>query len=181
MSEYDNLIELIQEVKCFIDDYLEEKSTPPEETRDNKQYLTPSNTFSLMTMDDIGRFMRNNKKDSESFPNMLNRLVGETDESAASICRKVGLNETLLSKYINGSRNVNKTNLLKLIIGLECNTYNAVDLLELAGFSYNKASNLDLIVMAHVFNRDYSLRSIDNNLGHYNEAPLFNETLYKED
>lgn len=172
----------IRIAKSEVEDYINGKNNPKKNNK-SKKNVRPSTKglSSFATMKDIGTFIENNKKESESFSDILNRVVGETTKSAASICRKVGLNDTLLSKYVNGSRKINKINLLKLIIGLECNVKDAVDLLELSDFGYNKGSNLDLIIMAHLCERDYDLRKIDKHLSLFNEEILFNEFLYEED
>ncbi|MCH5171953.1 MAG: hypothetical protein J1F31_03935 [Erysipelotrichales bacterium] len=102
------------------------------------------------------------KNFSSTFKDTLEGFIAEKGVTALYIYKKADLNRNIYS-CIKKDRfhNVSKKTVLRFVLALELNVFEAECLLNSAGFSFNRGNPFDLIIIYHIENKFYDIISIN--------------------
>lgn len=110
---------------------------------------------------------------SESFSEMLFRLIDERGLTDPEVYKRANLDRKLFSKIrSNPAYQPGKNTVLALSIALELNLDQTTDLLRRAGFALSPSSKADLIVQYFIRERQYSIHQINETLFAFNQKLL---------
>lgn len=125
----------------------------------------------FITIETMDKYLRKNSKQFEDFQTIFLRLVGP-ERTNADIWKNINVDANYHNKLISKNERPSRDKVLQIIIGLRCNLQEAEELLASVGYSFS-TSFKDLIIKAHIENKDYDIFSINDLLKFYGEKPLF--------
>ena len=110
-----------------------------------------------------------------TFPMVLQKYVDlKGIKKYSTMCRGIGMKPDTFSAILRGKyKEVKKDNVLRICVGLELHVYEAEELLESAGYMFSNSIMTDVVIKAFVWDRNYSVVAINNELDENHEAMLF--------
>jgi hypothetical protein len=107
----------------------------------------------------------------KSFSGALFDLIDARGLTDVQVYKKAGIDRRLFAKIRSDHYTPGKETLFRLILALELSLYEAKELLEYAGFSFSRASKVDLVVKYCVETKHYDLMTV-NDLLFANDLPI---------
>jgi len=107
----------------------------------------------------------------KSFSRALFDLIDARDLTDVAVYKKAGIDRRLFAKIRSDNYTPGKETVFRLILALELSLPEAKELLEFAGFSFSRASKLDLVVKYCVETKHYDL-AVVNELLFSNDLPI---------
>ncbi|MDP3129738.1 MAG: hypothetical protein Q8N15_00240, partial [Bacillota bacterium] len=107
----------------------------------------------------------------KSFSRALFDLIDARDLTDVEVYKKAGIDRRLFAKIRSDNYTPGKETVFRLILALELSLPEAKELLEFAGFSFSRASRLDLVVKYCVETKHYDL-AVVNELLFSNDLPI---------
>lgn len=122
----------------------------------------------LITRDDITQ-----RKSTESFSERVLHLIDAKNMKDSDVYKAAGIDRRLFSKLrSNKDYQPTKTTALVLCLALRLSPGEARDLLELAGYSFSRASGRDIVVQICLEHRIYPLMEVNNILHEFLYEPF---------
>ncbi|MDD2301233.1 MAG: macro domain-containing protein [Bacillota bacterium] len=179
---------LFRSIKTYVDDrYVEQRSLPRDRSEAKRERLLsisvsehasryeeteetiPSPSY-LLTAESLSDVV-NHK--SDSFSQMLFRLIDLSGKSDPEIYKRANLDRRLFSKIrSNRDYKPSKNTALALAIALELNCDRTADLLQRAGYALSPSSRFDLIVEFFINNGNFNIFEINEALFAFDETLL---------
>lgn len=97
----------------------------------------------------------------KSFSRALFDLIDARGLADVAVYKKAGIDRRLFAKIRSDNYTPGKETVFRLVLALELSLYEAKDLLEFAGFSFSRASKLDLVVKYCVETKLYDLATVN--------------------
>lgn len=175
---------LFKSIETYIDDNYVEKHTDRRRQRDSEvlyqlremssvdadAFFTEPKmapTAAPRNLDDVVNHI------SESFTEMLLRLIDESGKTDPEVYKRANLDRKLFSKIrSNPKYKPSKNTALALAVALELNLDQTADLLRRAGFAFSPSSRFDLIVEYFIEEGNYNIFEINEALFAFDESLL---------
>ena len=112
---------------------------------------------------------------SETFSEMLLRLVKESGKKPSEIYKRADLDRQIFSRIkLNKDYQPSKDTAITFAFALKLDLPTTKKLLETAGFALSNASKRDVIISCFIDSEIFSLRKLNENLYDYGQAVLLN-------
>lgn len=113
--------------------------------------------------------------ESETFSEMLMRLVKESGKKPSEIYKRADLDRQIFSRIkLNKDYQPSKDTAIAFAFALKLDLPTTKKLLETAGFALSNASKRDVIISCFIDSEIFSLRKLNENLYDYGQAVLLN-------
>ncbi|MBR2520469.1 MAG: hypothetical protein IKE46_11920 [Selenomonadaceae bacterium] len=113
--------------------------------------------------------------ESETFSEMLMRLVKESGKKPSEIYKRADLDRQIFSRIkLNKDYQPSKDTAIAFAFALKLDLPTTKKLLETAGFALSSASKRDVIISFFIDSEIFSLRKLNENLYDYGQAVLLN-------
>lgn len=161
---------LFPEVRSYIDqNYVEERTRQeyPKGRRTELSGLDGSAVHHGLFRETVPEFPPDDlqaalRKNGESFPEALRRMISERDWKDADVYRNCQMSRQTFNKIVNGKNAaIKKTSALQIALGLQLDVAQTQELLTKAGYSLSKSSSFDLAVEYFIRHGEYNLVKIN--------------------